>query len=235
MKELIELGLSTNESKVYLSLLKVGKMGAGGISKFSGVSYSRIYEVLDSLEQKGLVKIIPEKTKKFIPANPKELLDIIKKKEDDLKIIRKKVGEIKGIYNFAEKTPVVLGYGKKGFYKIVKDIESSKKYAYSIKWTSEYRPDWVGSVERKIKKGVDNLTLTRYDKETKENINNWLKSNKNIRKIDNDGVAFSVSDDKEVMIGLIKSNVTLLIRDVAFAKIMKKMFLETYKNAEEID
>ena len=55
-----------------------------------------------------------------------------------------------------------------------------------------------------------------------------------MRKIENDGVAMSIIDDSEVMVGLIKSNTTLLIRDAHFAKVMKKLFLETYKHAKEI-
>ena len=39
---------------------------------------------------------------------------------------------------------------------------------------------------------------------------------------------------KEVMIGLIKSNVTLLIRDKAFVEVMRRMFLATYEQAESI-
>ena len=41
-------------------------------------------------------------------------------------------------------------------------------------------------------------------------------------------------DDEEVMIALIKSDTTLLIRDKPFAKLMKKMFLATYNQAEQI-
>ena len=52
------------------AVLKLGKAGASEISKESGVPYSRIYDVLASLEHKGLVKIIPEKGKKFIRATP---------------------------------------------------------------------------------------------------------------------------------------------------------------------
>lgn len=234
MEELKELGLSTNESKVYTTLLEAGKMGAGEVAKFSGVSYSRIYEVLDSLEQKGLVKIVPEKTKKFVPASPKELLDIVKKKEENLVKIKDKIKKMEKLYSSKEVSPVVLGYGKKAFYKIVKDSKECKKYSYGIKWTSEFRHDWAGETERKLKRGNDIKVLTRYNSETKKNINEWLKINKNIRKISNDGIAMSVVDDAEVIITLINANTTLLIKDKAFAKIIKKMFLETYKNAEKI-
>lgn len=40
--------------------------------------------------------------------------------------------------------------------------------------------------------------------------------------------------NKEVMIGLIKSNVTLLIRDKPFTKVMREMFKAAYGEAKEI-
>ena len=56
----LAIGLTRNEAKVYDVLIKFGKLGAGEISRESGVSYSKIYNVLDSLISKNLVMVIPE-------------------------------------------------------------------------------------------------------------------------------------------------------------------------------
>ena len=69
MEDYSELGLTNNEGKVYESLVKFGKLSAGEVTKHSGTSYSKIYNILDSLINKGLVTVIPEKTKKFFPSN----------------------------------------------------------------------------------------------------------------------------------------------------------------------
>lgn len=63
----------------------------------------------------------------------------------------------------------------------------------------------------------------------------WLKIKPTIRKFSNEGVALSILDDEEVMIGLIKKNTTLLIRDKSFCKVMKKLFLGAYDKAEKIN
>ena len=55
-----------------------------------------------------------------------------------------------------------------------------------------------------------------------------------MRSLINEGFACDIRDDKEVMLGLIKNNTTILIRDKAFAKIMKKLFLAYYDKAEKI-
>ncbi|RLF60605.1 MAG: hypothetical protein DRN25_02295 [Thermoplasmata archaeon] len=45
-------GLNKYEARAYLTLVKEGVSSAKEISKFSGVPYSRIYDVLDSLEKR---------------------------------------------------------------------------------------------------------------------------------------------------------------------------------------
>jgi len=234
MEELKELGLTKNESKVYQTLLNHHKLGSGDTSKFSGVPYSRIYEVLDSLEQKGIVRIIPEKTKKFVLSNPEQLLEIVNKKEENLQRVKNKIKEIKKVYGSKEENPVSIGYGKKAFHKIAGELKDSKKTSYAIKWLSDLDPQFIGSVERGLKEGKKYKALVRYDEETKENVDEWLKVQPNQKKFANKGVAIGITDQGQVMIGLIKSNTTLLINDKPFADIMKRMFLETYKNSEKI-
>ncbi|OGJ20879.1 hypothetical protein A3K73_09245 [Candidatus Pacearchaeota archaeon RBG_13_36_9] len=229
-----EIGLTKNEARVYKTLVRFGKLGAGETSRESGVSYSKIYNVLDSLISKGIVKVIPEKSKKFVPSSPEALIELIDKKQKKLEKAKEKVKELKKFYEIKEKNPVVMEIGRKGFYKIVKELKEGKEYSYSIKYTSEYKPEFVRDALKSKRKGIDGRTLTRYDKETEKEVKKWLKVKKEMRKIENEGVAMSIIDDDEVMISLIKSNVTLLIKDAPFAKIMKKMFEETYKTAGEI-
>jgi sugar-specific transcriptional regulator TrmB len=229
-----ELGLSVNESKAYQALVEHGKLSAAEVSAKGGIPYGKIYPVLDSLINKALVKIIPEKTKKFAPSDPESFIKLIEEKEKKINEAKEKVKELKRFYDVKEKQPVVVGVGKKGFYKIVSEMTRSERYAYNIKWTAEPRPDWLRDRKNSLRRKVKRLDLVRYDSETERNVREWLKVGKDIRKIENEGVAFSVVDDNEVMIALIKSNVTLLIKDRPFAKIMKRMFEETYEGAEEI-
>ena len=53
-------GLTQNESLVYLSLLKIGKTTTSKIVKEANISGGKIYETLEKLIQKGLVKSIIE-------------------------------------------------------------------------------------------------------------------------------------------------------------------------------
>ena len=78
-------GLTQNESLVYLSLLKIGKATSSKIVKEANVSGGKIYETLEKLIKKGLVKsIIENGIKNFIANEPEMLIEYIKGKEKEL-------------------------------------------------------------------------------------------------------------------------------------------------------
>jgi len=233
--EFKELGLTSNETKVYEVMLRLGKTTAGHICKESLVPYGRIYTVLASLEEKGLIKTIPEETKKYVPSDPQKLHEIIDNRIKSLMEIDNKVKELKKIYEEHDVEPVILAKGKSNFYKINKEIKETQKYAYNIKYTFEANPTWMRDERERIKKGIEIKHIGLFSKETEKAIKEWKTINKEIKPIENEGVAMGIVDDEEVMIGLIKSNTTMLIRDKAFAKVMKQLFIKYYMNTDYED
>lgn len=86
-KLLEEIGLTKGEITVYLTLLKLGETTTGKIIDEAQISSGKIYEILDKLIKKGLVRyIFKEKTKYFSASNPNRILDFIHEKEKELKI-----------------------------------------------------------------------------------------------------------------------------------------------------
>jgi len=78
-------GLTQNEGLVYLSLLKLGKATSSKIIKEAKISGGKIYETLEKLIHKGLVKSVVENGVKHFMANePEMLIEYIKDKERDL-------------------------------------------------------------------------------------------------------------------------------------------------------
>jgi len=74
-EELEGFGLSSYESKVYLSLLSSGIKAAKEISIDSKIPFGRVYDVLGSLEDKGLVEKQESRPKKFVAKDPKSALN----------------------------------------------------------------------------------------------------------------------------------------------------------------
>ncbi len=233
---LTSLGLTNYEVKTYESLIKLGQSTATKISKNSGVPQGKIYLVLDSLMKKGLVDLVPKKPAEFTPNNPEVLVQEIKNKSKQLELIGQKIEQLKELYKQDSElndSKIVVRQGKKAFYNVLETMAKPKDHEYSIKWSSEFDEQRAKDQKKLINRGVDIKVLSRCDDaETDKNLKKWMKLHKNIRILENDGVAMSILDEKEVMIMLLGCNATVLIRDKAFAKVMKRMFLETYNNAQ---
>ncbi len=82
-KAMEDLGLTSYEIRVYLSLLESGSMTASDMSKRSGVPYSKIYEVLNSLEEKGWLESNSSRPQKFFPKSPSTALEITRTRHDN--------------------------------------------------------------------------------------------------------------------------------------------------------
>ncbi|MEM3577233.1 MAG: helix-turn-helix domain-containing protein [Candidatus Bathyarchaeia archaeon] len=73
-KILREIGLNTYEVDAYIALLEGGQMTAMEISRKGKVPYSKIYEVLNSLRDKGWIKRVETRPTKYHPEAPLEAI-----------------------------------------------------------------------------------------------------------------------------------------------------------------
>ena len=78
-----ELGLNSYEIDAYLALLESGQMTAMEISREAKVPYSKIYEVLNSLKEKGWIKSSESRPFKYYPVPPVEATTFAKQRLDD--------------------------------------------------------------------------------------------------------------------------------------------------------
>ncbi len=81
-----EFGLTDYEIRSYTSLLEIGPATASELSEASDVPYSKIYEVLGSLEKKGWIEMEHGRPSKYYPKPPSVALDIARaERENTLK------------------------------------------------------------------------------------------------------------------------------------------------------
>jgi len=78
-----EMGLNAYEIDAYVTLLDGGQMTAMEISREAKVPYSKIYEVLNSLKEKGWIKSSESRPFKYYPVPPLEATAFTKQKLDD--------------------------------------------------------------------------------------------------------------------------------------------------------
>ncbi len=72
LQNLVSIGLTLSEAKVYLALVRRGSLTAVDAVKLSGVPRAKIYELLESLSVYGLCYETPGKKKNYTVVNPKE-------------------------------------------------------------------------------------------------------------------------------------------------------------------
>jgi len=90
-----EIGLTESETRVYLALLELGDSTRGEIVNRSGIAGSKIYEILDKLQDKGLASIyIKNKVKHFKPTNPNQILGYLEDKKQQISNTEKEARSI---------------------------------------------------------------------------------------------------------------------------------------------
>jgi sugar-specific transcriptional regulator TrmB len=92
IKELEAIGLTKGEIKVYVSLLELGESSTGPIANESGVSRSKIYNILDKLTKKGLVgQFHKENIAYFRAMKPRRILDYFDEQSAEFQSKRKQI------------------------------------------------------------------------------------------------------------------------------------------------
>lgn len=145
-EELEKLGLSGNEAKIYLFLLKHGEKTTGPIIKETGIANSRVYESLNSLIEKGLVTYrIQKRGKYFQAADPSKFLE---DENEKLKRLESLIPSLKVLQSREEKeTNVAIYEGFEGFktaFKKIIDDCSREGTIYIIGFSEQ--PFAVGSL-----------------------------------------------------------------------------------------
>lgn len=116
-KALEELGLSGEESIVYVALLRLGGSIASVVAKDVGIKRTTVYAILKSLAEKGFVTMYYRKNKQLYYAEkPERVADYFSKK----------------ITNFTEIIPALESLGKKQIQisgiRLIETVDELKKF-----------------------------------------------------------------------------------------------------------
>ena len=70
-----QLGLTEYEQQALSELLTLGRTTAPNLAEATGIPKARIYGVLDSLSDRGYIKVVPGRPKEYQPKSPETILD----------------------------------------------------------------------------------------------------------------------------------------------------------------
>jgi len=116
-KALEDIGLTRNQSELYLSLLKLGSATAQQILKESGMHRSRVYDSIEKLQELGLVSSVVKDFKQYFQAvAPEKLFGFIDEKKESLKQFLPELKKLEGMKK--EEITASVYKGKEGLKTI---------------------------------------------------------------------------------------------------------------------
>jgi DNA-binding MarR family transcriptional regulator len=133
IQKLAAIGLTEGEAKTYLALLSLGTSTVGPIVDKSGVSASKVYQIIDRLMHKGLASmIVDQDTKKFTASDPSMIITYLEQEKARIESYESSINSIMPMLKLkkdsSEKQPVVeFTTGKKGFEAFLNEIIYSAK------------------------------------------------------------------------------------------------------------
>ena len=170
-KALTDLGLSSNESKVYLTLLKLGSTSAGEIAKKSKVYRTNAYEALNRLIEKSLVSYIYKGHQKFYEAeHPEKITEHLNSKLHNFQEILPQL--LADLQTAKTRDKAHLYEGILGVKAITDDILRTKKEVSTFgvpKNISEIMKNFVGQYHKK-RIDLEIMQKHLYDEDAKDRI-----------------------------------------------------------------
>jgi len=163
-----EFGFTESEAKVYISLLRSGACTGYEASKISGVPRSKIYNILESLMQKGaLVSAQGEKTVLYRAEPMKQLTSIIRNSVNDtLNLLEAEADKMQKPRDDEQIWHLYDYYGVKN--KCLEMVRQAKKSILVQIWVDDLddeMADWLNHKREELGK----VLVVLYDSEQKYN------------------------------------------------------------------
>ena len=124
-------GLTKNESRIYLALLRLGSATAGEITERCGIHRRNVYDCIERLMEKGLMSFVIINNKKYFSAeDPERFLGLIEEKKSKLdeqkKLLLTIIPKLKPL-QAQVKQNVKFFRGREGLKTVYEDILKTEK------------------------------------------------------------------------------------------------------------
>lgn len=238
------IGLSRQESAVYISTLKLGVAKVSEIARKANVKREAAYYTLKLLHEKGYIsEVIKSGVKYYNAIQPRKIIEIIEEdKREKTETIKEALPELESLQKIALTRPQVEVYeGVEGFKTIASRLvekENNEVCCYVTEKILHFLPTFHLQFRRKRKERKVSMRLiterTKYMQEIKmkdkEELRETRFNNKIMKSID---AAFFILDEALVIIRANeKEQVGVYIKEASAAKLQKMIFEELWKAAK---
>ncbi len=137
-----QIGLENKQASIYMALLELGTASVQLIAQKAQLKRPTTYLILDELQAKGLVSIVPREKKALYTAeSPEKLIGDLHKKQE---LIKRFMPELLALYNEKKEKPKVRMYeGKEGIKEVYRMIYSSSSVDFfgTTREVQKYDPE----------------------------------------------------------------------------------------------
>jgi sugar-specific transcriptional regulator TrmB len=149
----MKLGLKEYEAKVYVTLLLFGPLTSTDLSKLSKVPYSRIYDVIRSLEEKGLIEISNTRPRRYKAVDPRiALVNFISRQYyDSLKYVNQLIEFASQSKSENEEEGVWIAKGKSAVDNLIRKAITSANHELLIAAYANFLKNYLGILKEKSK------------------------------------------------------------------------------------
>lgn len=160
---LIKLGYEAKEAAVYVAGLELGPATVKALSIKSKVKRTTLYQILESLKEKGLfTETVKGKKHLFVAVHPNRLKVLLNEKQE---ILERNISALIDATNTLSGKPVVQYYdSREGIQKMYEDalehITTDTLGISGADATEEFTADWLQKyINKRIKKGIAARTI----------------------------------------------------------------------------
>jgi sugar-specific transcriptional regulator TrmB len=143
VKDLTSLGLTKNEAKAYHALVKIGRATAREIAEESGIPRSKVYETLDMLDKRGIIKkVTGSEPTEFDPAPVDAALDHLEEKVKSSALSARKI--LQGLQGLRDTRPKEFAWAVEGMEQVIVGMRTAIEEAQDFVSIASASPVLLG-------------------------------------------------------------------------------------------
>ncbi|MBI4149849.1 hypothetical protein HY488_00435 [Candidatus Woesearchaeota archaeon] len=233
LQALKAIGLTDVEAKIYATLLELGASTSGTLSKKTKIHRRTVYDAMERLIEKGLVGFMKRNEKRYyLAVNPKRLLEIVEKEEDELQSILPALEQRFAGSKTEEK--IMLLEGRKGLKQALKDQLTSKTDIFIMGDIGEFG-EWIGPYFQHFRQAIQrsNIQYRFLANETDRRAHTFPNSSfRYLPRQYTSPSIITVYDNKVIMTVRAQSPIILLIENSTIAESYRNNFEFLWKKAK---
>lgn len=240
------LDLSEYESKALASLINLKQATPKQIHEHSNVPQNKLYAILKSFENKGLLSSIPGEAKQYKLINLKSFINKrIAEKEEFLKQLKKSSEKIEDLKDNENQAVFSLIKGQEAIMTKLSEYNPKvEKEILGVQRNWKFWGEGIRAMEKCIKRGVKARLIGVINPETDKRAKEWKNIGCKIRKYNPSlgeyPLRFTIFDNKEARITIGKPEIknpkdyiTIWTKSKPLISLLRKQFMQMWNECEK--